>query len=123
MAHSTRRLKPGMDDQVLGSMLVAVQDFVRDSFKDETSFTLRKLDFGGKSVLLERGESIFLAAVLHGKVSKKVTRRMKSVLDEIEEEFSLELLDWDGDLDKVRGVNDIMKKLYSRAPEFPGNLE
>ncbi|HIH00482.1 TPA: hypothetical protein HA259_00095 [Thermoplasmata archaeon] len=123
MAHSTRRLKPGMDDQVLGSMFVAIQDFVRDSFKDDTSFTLRKLEFGGKSVLVERGGSVFLAAVLHGKASRKVTRRMKTVVDEIEEAFSLELLDWDGDLDKVRGVNDIMKKLYSRAPAFPGNLK
>ncbi len=123
MAHSTRRLKPGMDDQVLGSMFVAIQDFVRDSFKDDTSFTLRKLDFGSKSVLLERGENIFLAVVLHGKVSKKATRRMRRVVTEIEQEFSMDLIDWDGDLDKVRGVNDIMKKLYSRAPAFPGRLE
>ena len=123
MAHSTRRLKPGMDDQVLGSMFVAIQDFVRDSFKDDSSFTLRKLDFGSKSVLIERGENIFLAVVLHGKVSKKATHRMKRVVTEIEHEFSLELVGWDGDLDKVRGVNDIMKKLYSRAPAFPGNLE
>jgi hypothetical protein len=123
MAHSTRRLKPGMDDQVLGSMFVAIQDFVRDSFKDDSSFTLRKLDFGSKSVLIERGENIFLAVVLHGKVSKKATHRMKRVVTEIEHEFSLELTGWDGNLDKVRGVNDIMKKLYSRAPAFPGNLE
>jgi hypothetical protein len=123
MAHSTRRLKPGMDDQVLGSMFVAIQDFVKDSFKDDSSFALRKLDFGDKSVLVERGKNIFLAVVLHGKVSKKATRRMKTVVTEIEEKFSLELLDWDGNLDKVRGVNDIMKKLYSRAPAFPGNLE
>jgi hypothetical protein len=123
IAHSTRRLKPGMDDQVLGSMFVAVQDFVKDSFKDETSFTLRKLDFGNRSVLVERGENIFLAVVLHGKVSKKATRRMRRVVSEIEEGYSLELFDWDGDLDKVRGINDIMKKLYSRAPAFPGNLK
>jgi PKD repeat protein len=123
IAHSTRRLKPGMDDQILGSMFVAIQDFVKDSFKDDTSFTLRKLDFGDKSVLVERGESIFLAVVLHGKVSRKAARRMKRVVSEIEEGFSLELLGWDGDLDSVRGVNDIMKKLYSRAPAFPGSLK
>ena len=123
MAHSTRRLKPGMDDQILGSMFVAIQDFVKDSFKDETSFTLRKLDFGEKSVLVERGDRIFLAAVLHGRSSRKVVSRMKKVVNEIEERFEASLADWDGDLDEVRGVNEMMKKLYSRAPAFPGALK
>ncbi|UCE90980.1 MAG: VCBS repeat-containing protein [Methanobacteriota archaeon] len=123
MAHSTRRLKPGMDDQVLSSMFVALQDFVKDSFRGETSFTLRKLDFGDKVVLIEKGSNIYLAAVLHGKPSRKVTTRMKKVVDEIEEQYDMYLIDWDGDLDKVRGVNDIMKKLYSRAPAFPGGLK
>ncbi|MCJ7607720.1 MAG: PKD domain-containing protein, partial [Thermoplasmata archaeon] len=121
MAHSTRRLKPGMDDEVLGSMFVAVQDFVRDSFKEETSFNLRKLDFGNKIVLVEKGSNIFLAVVLHGKASRKVSIRMARVVDEIDEVFGIHLVEWDGDLDKVRGVNDIMKKLYSRAPAFPGS--
>ena len=120
MAHSTRRLKPGMDDQVLGSMFVAVQDFVKDSFKEETSFTLRKLDFGQKSILVERGDRIFLAAVLHGKSSRKIVGRMKRVVGEIEARYEDSLDDWDGDLDEVRGVNDMMKRLYSRAPAFPG---
>ncbi len=122
LAHSTRRLKPGMDDQVLSGMFVAVQDFIKDSFKDETSFRLRKLDFGERSVLVEKGEHLFLAVVLHGKASKKVARRMKSVLDDIEDAFSEHLADWDGDLDKVRGVNDRVKRLYSRAPVLPGPL-
>lgn len=116
LAHNTRRLKPGMDDQVLSGMFVAIQDFIQDSFKDETSFRLRKLDFGEKSVLVEKGEHLFLAVVLHGKASRKVSRRMKSVLDEIEDAFSEHLKDWDGDLDKIRGVNDRVKRLYSKAP-------
>jgi len=122
LAHSTRRLKPGMDDQVLSGMFVAVQDFIKDSFKDETSFRLRKLDFGEKSVLVEKGEHLFLAVVLHGKASKKVARRMKGVLDDIERAFAEHLVDWDGDLDKVRGVNDRVKRLYSKAPVMPEAL-
>ncbi len=119
LAHSTRRLKPGMDDQVLSGMFVAVQDFVKDSFKDETSFTLRKMDFGERSVLIEKGQHIYLAVVLHAKASKKVAVRMKVVVDEIEDVFSEHLMDWDGDLDKVRGVNTMVKRLYSKAPMMP----
>ena len=122
LAHSTRRLKPGMDDQVLSSMFVAIQDFIKDSFKDETSFTLRKLDFGDKSVLIEKGDHLFLAVVLHGKASKKVAKKMKDVLDDIEDEFSAILADWDGDLDQVRGVTDMVSRLYSKAPSLPSGL-
>jgi len=119
LGHSSRRLKPGMDDQVLSGMFVAIQDFVKDSFKDETSFTLRKMDFGERSVLIERGQYIFLAVILHATASKKVAARMKAVVDEIEDVFAVELLDWDGDLDAVRGVNDMVKRLYSKAPMNP----
>jgi hypothetical protein len=119
LAHSTRRLKPGMDDQVLSGMLVAVQDFVKDSFKDETSFTLRKMDFGERAVLIEKGQHIILAVVLHARASRKVATRMKIVVDDIEDVFWEHLLDWDGDLDKVRGVNLMVKRLYSKAPMMP----
>lgn len=119
MAHSTRRLKPGMDDQILGSMFVAIQDFIKDSFKDETAFKLRKLEFGEKVILLEKGDHIFLAVVLHGKASKKVGARMKRVVREIENTFAEHMPHWDGDLDSVRGVNEIVKKLYSKAPLLP----
>jgi hypothetical protein len=119
IAHTTRHLKPGMDDQVLGGMLTAIQDFVKESFKDITSFTLRKLEFGEKSVLIEKGQHLFLAVILHGKASKKVASRMERIVDEIEEQFSSALPGWDGDLDALRGVSDIAKKLYSKAPLLP----
>ena len=120
LAHSTRRLKPGMDDQVLSGMFVAIQDFVKDSFKDETSFTLRKLDFGEKSILIEKGKYLFLAVILHGKASRKVASKMKRIVNEIEEKFEFHLIDWDGDLEKFRGLSDNVKKIYSKSPLFRG---
>jgi PKD repeat protein len=121
ISHSTRRLKPGMDDQVLGSMFVAIQDFVKDSFKDVTSFTLRRLDFGEKSIVIEKGDHMYLAAVLHGVASRKIASRMKMIVEEIEDVFGEHLKDWDGDFEKMRGVNEIVKKLYSRMPMLPGS--
>jgi hypothetical protein len=122
ISHTTRRLKPGMDDQVLGGMFVAIQDFVKDSFKDITSFTLRKIEFGEKSILIEKGEELYLAVILHGNASKKVSSRMKKIVDAIEDAYGESLKNWDGDLEKVRGVGDIAKTLYSKMPVLPGSL-
>jgi len=120
ITHSTRRLKPGMDDHVLGGMLVAIQDFVRESFKDITSFKLRRLEFGEKSVLVEKGDHVYLAVLLHGQTSRKIALKMQKVVEEIELKFGPQLKDWDGDFEKMRGVGDEVKKLYSKMPMFPG---
>jgi PKD repeat protein len=106
IAHQTRRLKPGMDDQILGSMLVAIQNFVRDSFKDEASTGLNRMDFGEKKVLVEKGDHIYLAVVLHGSREGRVPQRMRDTIHQAEADFHDALTNWDGDLDKVRGIKD-----------------
>ncbi len=110
------------DDQILGSMFVAIQDFVKESFKDITSFTLRRLDFGDKSIVIEKGEHLYLAAVLHGAPSRKIASKMQVIVGEIETAFHEHLEGWDGDLDKLRGVADHVKKLYSKLPMMPGSM-
>ena len=112
MAHQTRRLKPGMDDEILSSMLIAIQGFVKDSFKDESSTHLQRLDFGEKKILVERGESFYLAVVLHSHRAGNVPQRMQAVIADIHQEYGLALKEWDGDLEKVRGIKDQTDKLF-----------
>jgi hypothetical protein len=119
MAHQTRRMKPGMDDEILSSMLVAIQSFVKDSFKDESSTHLQRLDFGDKKILVERGESFYLAVVLHSNRAGSVPQRMQNVIDDIQKDFGSALNEWDGDLEKVRGIKDSTEKLM-RIPFLPG---
>jgi len=111
MAHQTRRLRPGMDNQIMGSMLVAIQDFVRDSFKEEASTGLNRMDFGERKVLVEKGENIYLAVVLPGKREGRVPHIMREAIAHAEERFSRTLGDWDGDMDKVRGINEEASRL------------
>jgi len=118
MAHQTRRIKPGMDDDILASMFVAIQMFVKDSFKDESSTHLNRLDFGKKKILVEKGESFYLAVVLHSKRTGSVPKRMQSVIEDIQVNFGPTLKAWDGDLEKVRGVKDSMKPLVKRKNPF-----
>ncbi|MEM0448326.1 MAG: PKD domain-containing protein [Methanomassiliicoccales archaeon] len=116
IAHQTRRLKPGMDDHILSSMLIAIQSFVKDSFKDESSTHLQRLDFGEKKILVEKGKHIFLAVVLHGKKAGNIPRRMQKLLEDLEKSYETALSDWDGDLEKVRGIKNEIKNVFSRKP-------
>jgi len=115
MAHQTRRLKPGMDDEILSSMLIAIQSFVKDSFKDESATHLQRLDFGKKKILVERGDSFYLAVVLHSNRAGNVPQRMQGVIEDIHKEFGLALKEWDGDLEKVRGIKDQTERLFKTA--------
>jgi PKD repeat protein len=115
LAHQTRRLKPGMDDEILGGMLIALQNFVRDSFKDENLTVLRRMDFGERKLLVERKDDFFIAVVLSGKRAGNAAQRMLKVLDNIEEVYAPVLKEWDGDLEKVRGIREETKPMFSRA--------
>jgi len=112
LAHETRRLKPGMDDEILGSMLVAIQGFVKDSFKDEEVTALKRMDFGEKKVLVEKGDSVYLAVVLHGSGGERVKQKMQHVLEDIESEYGETLREWDGNLENLRGVKERSRKVF-----------
>ena len=115
LAHQTRRLKPGMDDEILGGMLIALQNFVRDSFKDENLTVLRRMDFGERKLLVERKDDFFIAVVLSGKRAGNAAQRMLKVLDNIDEGYAPVLKEWDGDLEKVRGIREETKPMFQRA--------
>ncbi|NIP33442.1 MAG: hypothetical protein GWN12_00830, partial [Thermoplasmata archaeon] len=45
-------------------MLVAIQGFVQESFKDEADTRLKEIAFGNRRILLERGIHMLLAVVV-----------------------------------------------------------
>ena len=112
ISHETRRLKPEVDEDVISSMLVAIQDFVRTSFKDEGDVELKTIEFGDKKIFLQRGKYLILAAIMRGDIDSFVEYRMKETLEEIEKEYASILKDWKGDVEKFRGVRDILKKIW-----------
>jgi hypothetical protein len=118
LSHDTRHLKPGMDDQILSSMLIALQSFVKDSFKDETLTELKRMEFGDKKILVERQGPIFLAVILRGRRDGKASNKMRDSLYEINQRFGHALNPWDGDLEKVRGVKDSVNSLVKRKRPF-----
>ncbi len=112
ISHETRRLKPEVDEDVLSSMLVAIQDFVRESFKDEGNIELKTVEFGDKKIFIERGQYLILAAVMRGEVDKYVKYRISEVLKEIERKYQDILPTWKGNVEKFRGVREIIRKIW-----------
>jgi Zn-finger nucleic acid-binding protein len=118
IAHATRRLKPDQDDSVLSAMLVAIQGFVQESFKDEADASLREIAFGNRRILLERGDYVLLAVVVSSEVEttqEDVSRtrgEMTEVVIAIESHFKEVLKEWDGFVERLRGARDIISRIF-----------
>ncbi len=120
IAHESN-VESDMDEDILGSMLTAVQDFVKDSFGGEGG--LGKLEYGEKKILIEHGESAFMAAVINGEEHPRMRADMRKTLEEIEDRMGSIFLEWDGDVGKISDAIPFLKALTSRRYLIKGSLE
>ncbi|MCK5309423.1 MAG: carboxypeptidase regulatory-like domain-containing protein, partial [Thermoplasmata archaeon] len=114
--HFTRRLKPDMDQDILSGMLVAVQDFIKDSFRGEEG-GLDELKFGKFQIVLGRGKQTIIAALILGDDIKPFKPQIDKCIKDIEEEFGDLLEEWDGDVETLTGsfkhVNSLIEGKYA----------
>ena len=101
---------PGLrkDDDLVASMFVAIQEFVRDSF--DTKATLDELSFGGRKTAVLRGEHVVLAALISKGSPRYLFPQMKAVERDLEKAHGANLKDWDGrvsGLDQARPILEV----------------
>lgn len=111
--HYTRRLKPSVDEDILSSMLVAVQDFVKDSFERSTGedTPLDEMAFGQFKIVIGRGKHVIIAALVLGDGAERLRSQITRAVKDIETRHPHLLDNWDGVLDKLRPLNKEMKDL------------
>ena len=108
--HYTRRMKPDVDSDILSGMLVAVQDFVSDTFKFRKG-ELNQLKFGEYRIAIIRCKNAILAAVTAGPEPKKLESQLRDVCKEIEAKLGDKLEGWSGMPDELSDADEIIKKL------------
>ncbi len=113
VSHAAREGAEIIDEDIVGSMLSAVEAFVKDAFGDEESTPkgLDTLGYGTTRILIEHGKLIFLATVFSGGEPEGIREDLRKIVRKIEDEHWDTLKRWDGDLDKVKDIDKIIKKL------------
>jgi hypothetical protein len=99
-----------IDKQVFSAMLVAVQNFVKDSFKADgglTSFT-----FGSRKMILEKGRFLILAVALSGTEPKILKGRLADLVQKVEGLYSGVVEEWDGNITAFKNVGPILVPLF-----------
>ena len=110
LKHYTRRLRPNVDSDVLSGMLVAVQDFVKDSFRGEKG-QLNEIRFGEIRIVIMEGKWTILAAVVRGARPFDIQPELSVALADLETRYEDPLIDWDGTMDQIQEVDTIMSDL------------
>lgn len=110
--HYTRRLKPDVDQDILSGMLVAVQNFVKDTFKGEAG-QLDELTFGEFKILIARGRYTMIASVVKGPDPAKLKGQLLRCVNEMEKRQKAVVKDWDGDSLNVQKVDPYLRGLIA----------
>jgi len=98
------------DSDILSGMLIVLQEFVRDSFRDRRSL-LEEVRFGDRRVLMVRGRHAVMAALLTGKRLNGLPARLERAVAEFERAHGAELADWNGDLGSLSAADDAFRDL------------
>ncbi|MEE9152090.1 MAG: hypothetical protein V3U20_09705, partial [Thermoplasmata archaeon] len=119
LVHMSQGESKAIDAKLVSGMLTAVQEFVKDSFRgsegvEDIKFderALGKLEYGDFQIVMERGEYTFLSAVISGYDNRRLRKRIRDVVEEFETRYSSVLVDWDGDMEKFKGAEEIVGRL------------
>jgi hypothetical protein len=92
MCHVTSTHSSGIDYDLVGSMLLALRAFVRDSFAGD----FEEVGFGDKRMLLVQGNYVLTALLMVGEASESFRAVVRDSIARMEEELRNDILNWIG---------------------------
>jgi hypothetical protein len=101
------------DKDIVASMFVAVQSFIKDAFAEEDSEFLKRMDYGDKTVLIIMGEYILLTAFIKGQESKRFLNDMEEFIKHLEERFEGAIEMWDGNYENLPRIGDLLEAFFN----------
>ena len=103
-----------VDSDLLGGFFSAIQQFMRDILPKGNTQTIKSLDRGDFKLLIEQGkESDIFGVVISEKEDVEVRRKLIEIINEFENRFKEELLNFKGD---VGGFQEFNNYILSKFP-------
>jgi hypothetical protein len=119
----SRLLEEDIDRDIFSGMLTAVQEFVKDSFRQREDVGLKRMDFGTHKILIEHGQYAFLSTIILGGEPRYLPLFMLEVLREVEKKYGSVLDGWKGTFTELEGIDDIINKLLQVTEEKGADVE
>jgi OOP family OmpA-OmpF porin len=97
------------DPDLVSGMITAITDFVHDSFGGDQSESLEVLRVGERSVVIEQGHQVILAAVVRGTPPQDYRDVLQDALNDIQFGYSDQLSEFEGDASAFEAVGSILE--------------
>jgi len=111
VAHGSRTSARTMDRDIVAGMFSAVQDFVKDTFRETGGGALEEMDLAHLRVRILRGQWTMLAIVATGAMSTAYVSAAREALKEFEATNEKSLPSWDGDAASLKGVDLLLDEV------------
>lgn len=85
------------DSDIISGMLTAINEFTEDAFGRKDEEALNEIQYGGRSILLERAHLVYIAVVIDGFESSDFRNQMRETMIAIEHRHAAALRRYDGD--------------------------
>jgi hypothetical protein len=108
--HTVVGEQTNIDEDIFSNMLTAIQEFIRDSFREVEDSPVKQIEFGDRKIAMERGEHLFLAVVYRGRETRWNIEPIREAIEEIEDTYGAELENWDGFVQRFAGVHAILSR-------------
>ena len=123
ISHVAAENAAGQDPQLVSSMLIAIQDFVRDSFSGAEHQGLDTVRLGELWLWSEPGPFATLVAVIRGNPPEGLHEQLRSVLSRIHEERPHALESFDGDSSSFADVEAHLSECAALGQRAPRTAE
>ncbi|MFK7863786.1 MAG: hypothetical protein AB8B95_06105 [Pseudohongiellaceae bacterium] len=109
--HQYSELADTRDPDMVSGMFSAIQDFIEDSFSTQEGDELDTLRLGDLTVVIQRGPSAILAAVVRGRVPEALRSELSKNLEKMHRMKKAELSSYQGDPDVFLDCEDDLRTL------------
>ncbi len=113
LRHYSDTLRTDFDRDVLGGMLVGVQDFVKQTLAGKEG-SLDQMRYGEYTILFVRGSAVIAAAVVREGDMSSVQYQLMDSIQEFEERYKDTLRHWTGDANAFPGIDACFEKLLRK---------
>ena len=114
IAHAGSHEDSGIDRDLVGGMLTAIQNFVQEAFHTSEMDSLKSLSMGHLRVLIEAKGGIVVAVLFTGHEARELRKGVIWLMSEIDLKFGNVLHDWRGDKRSVMGVQEWLEGVLEK---------
>ena len=98
LAHIHPGSESATDSDLIGGMLTAIRDFVRDSFgQGQTEKELDEIQYGDQRIIIQSGQHAYLAVVINGVEPEGFRAKIHDFVSDLHVEHGIALRDYNGD--------------------------